>query len=144
MPPGANVMLDSQSVASSGTFKDAPPHLEGFLQSRGLKSTNFLGFNKALRYEEQILVPGDSLYAVGPSRREAGPPVSDGYRMVPSSQLVLFAGPGSTGELILTNKAEEQLVSKLLWGFVTGAVLGGLGFLLTTAGAIIQIFDLAD
>jgi E3 ubiquitin ligase len=144
MPPGANVILDAQKVADSGTFRDAPPHLEAFLNSRGLKSTSFLGFNKAMRYEEQVLAPGDDLYAIGPSRREPGPPVSDGYRMVPGSQLVLYAGQGAAGELILTNKTEEQLVSRLLWGFVGGAIAGGLGFLLAAAGAIVQIFDLAN
>ena len=134
LPPGANVILDSQQVASSGTFKDAPQHLEGFLASRGLKSTSFLGFNKAMRYEEQVLVAGDNLYAIGPSRREAGPPVHDGYRMVPGSQLVLYAGAGGPGELILTNKSEEQLISKLRMSFVAGAVLSGLGFAAGGAG----------
>jgi hypothetical protein len=144
MPPGANVILDAQQVATSGTFKDAPPHLEGFLASRGLKTTSFLGFNKAMRYEEQLLVPGDNLYAIGPSRREAGPPVNDGYRMVPGSQLVLFAGVGTPGELILTNKTEEQLISKLRVGFITGAVMGGLGFLATATGAVMQMFGIGN
>jgi hypothetical protein len=144
MPPGANVILDAQQVATSGTFKDAPQHLEAFLASRGLKTTSFLGFNKAMRYEEQLLVPGDNLYAIGPSRREAGPPVNDGYRMVPGSQLVLYAGVGTPGELILTNKTEEQLISKLRNGFIAGAVMGGLGFLATATGAIMQMFGIGN
>jgi hypothetical protein len=139
MPPQANVILDSQQVANSGTFKDAPAHLEAFLAARGLKSTSFLGFNKAMRYEEQLLCPGDSVYAIGPSRREPGPPVSDGYRMVPGSQLVLYAAsPNGLGELILTNKSEEQLVSKLLWGFVGGAITAGLGAAAMVSGAIME------
>jgi hypothetical protein len=145
LPAAANVILDTQNVASSGAFKDTPPQLEAFLSSRGLKSTSWLGFNKRMRYEEQVLLPGDSLYAIGPSRRDAGPPVNDGYRMAPSSQLVLYAVPKSgPGELILTNKTEEQLVKKLLWGFVAGAVMSGVGFLLAAAGTIVQVFDLAD
>jgi hypothetical protein len=144
LPPGANVILDSQQVASSGTFKDAPQHLEGFLAARGLKSTSFLGFNKAMRYEEQVLVAGDSLYAIGPSRREAGPPVHDGYRMVPGSQLVLYAGAGGPGELILTNKSEEQLISKLRMGFLAGAVLSGLGFAAGGAGVIMQMLGVGN
>ena len=85
MPAGANVILDKQNVASSGTFNDAQPHLEAFLMSRGLKSTSFLGFNKSMRYEEEVIRPGNPVYALGPSRRRAGPPVHDGYRMVPGS-----------------------------------------------------------
>lgn len=126
MPQGANVILEKTSVASSGTFNDAAPHLEAFLASRGLKSTNWLGFNKAMRYEEELLAPGDPLYALGPSRRDPGPPVSDGYRMVPSSQLVMFGHGTGDLELILTNKTEEQLTSRLMTWFVVGLVLVGL------------------
>jgi hypothetical protein len=136
VPAGANVMLDKHSVASSGTFNDAQPHLEAFLASRGLKSTSWLGFNKSMRYEEELIAPGDSIYALGPSRREPGPPVNDGYRMVPGSQLVLATGMGPEGELLLTNKTEEQLVSKLLTGFVVGLVMTGLGVLLAFGGVV--------
>jgi hypothetical protein len=139
MPAGANVVLDKQNIASSGTFNDAAPHLESFLQSRGLKSTSWLGFNKSMRYEEEVLVPGDPLYALGPSRREPGPPVHDGYRMVPGSQLVMAHGMGSNGELLLTNKSEAELTRKLLTGFVAGVVLGGLGVLLGVAGMTLAI-----
>ena len=136
MPQGANVVLEKQNVASSGTFNDAAPHLEAFLQSRGLKSTSWLGLNKSMRYEEEVLAPGEPVYALGPSRREPGPPVHDGYRMVPGSQLVMFHGMGPDGELIVTNKTEEQLTNKLLTGFVVGLVLGGLGLLMGFGGAV--------
>ncbi|MDF2692203.1 MAG: hypothetical protein K0S65_586 [Labilithrix sp.] len=139
MPLGANVMLEKQNIASSGTFNDAAPHLDAFLQSRGLKSTSWLGFNKSMRYEEEVLVPQDTLYALGPSRREAGPPVHDGYRMVPGSQLVMFHGMGPDGELLLTNKTEAQLTSKLLTGFVIGLVFGGLGILLGFGGVVLSV-----
>ncbi len=139
LPHGANVVLEKHNVASSGTFNDAAPHLEAFLQSRGLKSTSWIGLNKSMRYEEEVLSPGDSLFALGPSRREAGPPVHDGYRMVPGSQLVMFHAMGADGELILTNKTEEQLTSKLLTGFVVGCVLGGLGLLLCFGGVVVGV-----
>jgi hypothetical protein len=136
MANGANVILDKHNIASSGTFNDAAHHLEGFLASRGLKSTSWLGFNKSMRYEEELLAPGDPLYALGPSRREAGPPTHDGYRMSPGSMLVMFAAQamGPEGELLLTNKSEAELTSKLLTGFVIGCVLGGLGLLLGVGG----------
>jgi hypothetical protein len=137
LPLGANVMLDKQNVASSGTFNDPPPHLVAFLAARGVQTTSWLGFNKSMRYEEEVLAPGEPLYALGLSRRDAGPPIHDGYRMVPGSQLVLFHGMGE--ELLLTNKTEEQLTSKLLTGFVIGLVLGGLGLLLGGAGVVAAI-----
>lgn len=141
IPNGANVILDAQNIASSGTFNDAAPHLEGFLQSRGLQSTSWLGFNKSMRYTEEVLAPGDPLYALGLSRRDPGPPVHDGYRMVPGSQLTMFHALGSDGELILTNKTEDQLTGKLLTGFVTGIVMTALGFLLAAAGGIGAIVE---
>jgi hypothetical protein len=141
VPAGANVILDRQNVAGSGTFNDAAPHLEAFLMSRGLKSTSWLGFNKSMRYEEELISPGDPVYALGPSRRDPGPPVNDGYRMVPGSQLVLFMGMGPEGELILTNKSEEQLTSKLLGGFVAGLVITGIGVLLGFGGVVAAVVD---
>ncbi|MBL0194419.1 MAG: hypothetical protein IPQ09_09420 [Myxococcales bacterium] len=141
VPHGAEVILDAQNVASSGTFNDASPHLQGFLASRGHSTQTFLGFNKSMRYTEEVLSPNDPLYALGPSRREAGPPVNDGYRMAPSSQLVLGAGHGEAHELILTNKTEEQLVSRLLWGFVGGLICVGVSLV---CGAIGLIFAIAE
>ncbi len=141
MPAGANVILDKMNIASSGTFNDAQPHLEQFLMSRGLKSTSWLGLNKSMRYEEELLAPGDPVYALGPSRREPGPPVNDGYRMVPGSQLVMFVGPGAENELILTNKSEQQLTSKLLGGFIAGLVITGLGVLVGLGGVVAGLVE---
>jgi hypothetical protein len=132
VPDGANFILDEKQVARSGTFNNANPHLEAFLQARGLKSTNFLGLNKGMRYLEEALAPGDALYALGPSRREPGPPVTDGYRMVPSSTLVMAHGGSEDNELILTNKTEEQLVKKLLHGVIAGGIVFGVGVLTLT------------
>jgi hypothetical protein len=141
---GAHMMLDAQQVANSGTFKDASPHLLAFAASRGISTTSWLGLNKGMRFTEELLVPGDSLYALGPSRREAGPPVSDGYRMGPGSQLVLFSGVGEEHELILTNKTEEQITGKLLHGFIGGAVAAGLGVLFVLAGTVMLAIDAFD
>ncbi len=139
LPAGATVMLDKENVTSSGTFNDALPHLEAFLTSRNLKSTSWVGLNKSMRYQEELLVPGDTLYALGPSLREPGPPVNDGYRMVPGSQLVMANGVGPEGELLLTNKTEEQLTSKLLTGFIVGLVLVAVGVIAGAIGLVLGI-----
>ncbi|MEO7093952.1 MAG: hypothetical protein ABI175_11925, partial [Polyangiales bacterium] len=109
-----------------GTFNDAPPQLVEFLAQRGVATTGFLGFNKSLRYEEALLCPEDPIYALGPSYREGGPGAG-AFRDAPPGQLVLRAGNTAPQELILTNKTEAQLLSSLLWGFVVGVVLGGIG-----------------
>jgi hypothetical protein len=136
VPSGANVILDKQDVARSGTFRDAPPQLEAFLQQRGLKSTSWLGFNKSMRYEEETLSPGDPVYALGRAKREPGPPVqTDGYRTTPTTRLLLEHGIGEEEELILTNKTEEQLISRLRTGFITGVVLAAIGGVLSLVAA---------
>ena len=120
IPDGANVVLDQQSVGNSGQFHDAPPGFEEFLSARGLSSKSFFGFNKTMSFYEELLTPGDALYARGASRRDQGERNSEGSGTAPSGQLVMYADTGTGGELILTNKTEKQLASRLLRNFVIG------------------------
>jgi hypothetical protein len=132
IPDGANVVLDQQSVGNSGQFHDAPPGFEEFLSARGLSSKSFFGFNKTMSFYEELLTPGDALYARGPSRRDQGEPNSEGSGTAPWGQLVMYADTGTGGELILTNKTEKQLASRLLRNFV-------IGITCTTVGAFVII-----
>jgi hypothetical protein len=132
IPDGANVVLDQQSIGNSGQFHDPPPGFEEFLSMRGLSSKGFFGFNKTMSFYEELLAPGDALYARGPSRREQGKPNSEGSGTAPLGQLVMYAATGTGGELILTNKTEKQLASRLLRNFV-------IGITCTIAGAFVII-----
>ena len=139
-PQNANVILDRRNVANSGTFNDASHHIEAFLASRGLKSTGLLGFNKQMRYHEEILAPEEVVYAIGPARRDPGPPVPTGYRGAGSTQLTLFAAHGEEGELLISNKPEHEIVSKLHYGFLAGLIVGGVGVLsLMGAAAVVVV-----
>src|SRR5690242_19189651 len=130
---GANVVLDQQSIGNSGQFHDPPPGFEEFLNMRGLSSKGFFGFNKTMSFYEELLTPGDALYARGPSRREQGSrPDSEGSGTAPLGQLVMYAATGTGGELILTNKTEKQLASRLLRNFA-------IGITCTIAGAFVII-----
>ena len=132
IPDGANVVLDQQSVGNSGQFNDAPPGIEEFLSARGLSSKSFFGFNKTMSFYEELLAPGDALYARGPSRRDHGEPNSEGSGTAPSGQLVMYAATGTDDELILTNKTEKQLASRLLRNFVIGIACTIVGALIIT------------
>lgn len=134
-PLGATIVVDATTIANAGTFNDANPHLQAFLAQRGLTTQSWLGFNKRMKFDEQALVPNSPLYAIGPSRRDPG------YSM---SQLVMFAFPGPLGELILTNKTEEQLVSGWMWKFVGSLVAVGFGALLLLGGVVALLFAFAD
>jgi hypothetical protein len=120
IPEGANIVLDQQSIGNSGQLHDPPPGFEEFLNARGLSSKGFFGFNKTMSFYEELLTPGDALYARGPSRRGQGGPNREGPGTAPSGQLVMYAAAGTGGELILTNKTEKQLASRLLRNFVIG------------------------
>jgi hypothetical protein len=135
-PTGARFVLDRQKIASSGTFRDPPPALAEFLAQHGLESTSWLGFNKSMRYEEELVAVGDTVYALGPSRREAGPPALDGYRTGATTQVVLASMGTGDGELLVSNKAEKELVSKMLRVFVVGAVVAALGLAVVAAGLL--------
>jgi len=124
-PKGANTVLDKQSVASSGMFNDPPPQLTSFLQARGVSSETWLGTNKNMQYLEEVLAPGDSLYAIGPSHREAGPPAPDAYRDAPASRLVMSGMNSGAMELLISNKSEDDLVKNLGTGMTIGFVLIG-------------------
>jgi hypothetical protein len=138
IPDGANVVLDQQSVGNSGQFHDAPPGFEEFLSARGLSSKSFFGLNKTMSFYEELLTPDDTLYARGPSRRDQGEPPSEGFGTAPSGQLVMYADTGTGGELILTNKTEKQLASRLLRSFAIGIACTIVGALIIT-GALVWV-----
>jgi hypothetical protein len=54
----------------SGTFDDASEVEETFLRRHGLQSTNFIGLNLAIRYEEGTIEPGEEVTALGLVRTE--------------------------------------------------------------------------
>ena len=143
LPQGAEMSVTVETVGGSGTLRDAAPHVEAFLQSRNLKSTNFLGLNKRMRYTEELIQPNERAFALGPSRREPGPPVHDGYRMVPSSVLVMLSLPGPAGgtnELILSNKDEKKLLTSLVAGTIAGFVCTGIAVAMGIVGTVLALF----
>ena len=131
LPDRAEVILDKQEVADSGHFHDLPPRLDAFLAAHDLSTKGLFGLNKRLLFNEELLAPGDALYALGPSRREPAQPVSDDSGFAHPGQLVMYAGAGADGELILTNKAERQLVSRLAWNRRFILVIWILGIVFT-------------
>lgn len=137
-PMGANIVVDAVNVANSGTFNDANPYIKQFLAMRGISTESWLGFNKRMKFDEQALVPNSPIYAIGPSRREQSMG-ADAYRG--GSQLVMFAFPGELGELILTNKTEDQLVSKWFWTFTAGLICAGVGVFMGFGGVVLFVVD---
>jgi hypothetical protein len=130
----AKCVLDKRAISTSGIFDDPPPELVAFLQSRNVDSETWLGTNKRMQFLEEVIAPGEAVYAMGPAQREAGP---DPYHNdAPASRLVLRnAGEGEL-ELLISNKSEDELVRHL------GAQLS-LGVALIVASLIVGLAALA-
>ena len=105
--------LAGSNTTSSGTFRAAPEHIESFLSRHGRSSEGWI-FNKSMRYTEECIQPGEHIYALGWTERDA-----DGPR---------FTGDPSGGELILANLTEEELSHRLgsrgRWMVGGGSLLG--------------------
>jgi hypothetical protein len=143
-PKGANVMATLRAASSSGTFNDAEPPIEAFLRSRNLQATGVLGFNQRMKYEEATLQPDQTVYAMAPSTRVPGPPLSDAYRRVPGSMLSLQGYGDREHELILSDKGEAALAAELLSGFRWSAIFFGLAIiaaLCTLLYGFVSLFD---
>lgn len=57
-------LVKDRSV-SSGIFNDPTPEFESLLSRYGIQSTNFMGFNKKLRYTERIIEVGEEITVGG-------------------------------------------------------------------------------
>ena len=66
----ANFASVTKREYSSGLFENATKSMESFLNSHNEKSTNFLGFNKNLSYEEWILKRNDTVSVSGSGKWE--------------------------------------------------------------------------
>ncbi len=83
--------LDKDARFRSGTFDDATPQLEAFLNQYGRKSTGYFGFNKSMRYREGIIEPNEEVIASGirePARDEADMVLASGEEPVHITDMV--------------------------------------------------------
>ncbi|RNC88317.1 MAG: hypothetical protein ED556_03795 [Winogradskyella sp.] len=64
-PKNYKCFLVKDQKQNSGTFNDASPKFEALLRSYNIDSTNWLGFNKTLRYEEGIIEIGEAITVSG-------------------------------------------------------------------------------
>ncbi len=57
--------LVTEKKASSGTFNDPTPKFKALLKQYNIDSSNFLGFNKPLRYYEGVIEIGEKITVAG-------------------------------------------------------------------------------
>lgn len=109
----AELLLDTDAHAKSGTFNAASPELEATMQAYG-RSTKGWIFNKGLKYSETMLQQGDELYALG------------AVLSAPEGGWELRKGAASP-YFIVSDWGEERLLEHFagsrVWRFVGGGAL---------------------
>lgn len=64
-PSNYDIYMEEDKKASSGTFNDPSLELQKVLDNFGVEATNWIGFNKTLRYTERILEIGETITVGG-------------------------------------------------------------------------------
>lgn len=64
-PSCATIEIPADNVFNSGMGKDPPAIIMDFLKKSSIKHDGFLGLNKAMKYMEYFIEPGDKLYVMG-------------------------------------------------------------------------------
>jgi E3 Ubiquitin ligase len=65
VPAGAELVLDDDLRASRGLFGNMTPQVAAALERMGISLRSVLGMKRALRVREQLLLPGEQIYALG-------------------------------------------------------------------------------
>ncbi|HEX7841933.1 MAG TPA: GIDE domain-containing protein [Kofleriaceae bacterium] len=93
-PRGAKVALTFDGSSRSGTFHDADPVQEAFLQRHGKTSKGWV-FNKDLRYKEAMIEVNETIAVLGQGVREPDPEMAlaQDYRTGPPTRLRLTSSP---------------------------------------------------
>lgn len=100
---GAQISFQKDANLRSGTFNDATPELNAYLQKHGKDSTSWLGFNKSIRYKEGILEAKESVAICGYTRREPDADAGNaaGYRDQPTR--LVFENQGERAPLYISD-----------------------------------------
>ena len=105
---------------SSGTFKDTTVNLEKYLQLKGIKSVDFLGFNKPIKYYEGIFEIGEEIAVLGKGiwreASELGLPKKYGkvLEITSTKDMAVYVSddPYTTKKNTKTNNIEKRSIDK--------------------------------
>ncbi|OVE77532.1 hypothetical protein BVX99_02440, partial [bacterium F16] len=121
----AKLHLSADVRFRSGTFNDAPAHVESLLQERYGHSSKGWVFNKSMRYTETMLELGDPIYAVGQATNSF-----EGNILSNQGKPSFWAGGVP---LTVTDKGEGHVSMR----YMGMTILLGLGAMALVAGAVL-------
>ncbi|WP_299548653.1 GIDE domain-containing protein [Seonamhaeicola sp.] len=96
-------LVEDKSI-SSGFLNDPTPEFEDVLNQYHIKSENFFGFNKTLRYSERILEVGETITAAGIAKWKSVQEPIEGYNY---SKIAALES-NETQKLIITDLPEAR------------------------------------
>jgi len=105
IPTGADFVLEAVEVFTPGPFKNPHRNCIAFLAQRGISTTTHFGFNRRLRFEESLVIPGDLIYAIGPSQRGT-------FGGSNANEIIMFTQGPDPYQLVVTNTSEEALANR--------------------------------
>lgn len=103
-PKNYKCFLVKDKKQNSGTFNDASPRFESVLNRYNIDSTNWLGFNKKLRYEEGVIEIGEYITVAGTAKWKS---LSEPIPEYPYSRIAELEGD-SKQKLLITDLPEVR------------------------------------
>ena len=123
---GAKVEILRDNEFRSGFMKDPPAGVKRFLGRSGMDFESFLGMNKAMRYRESFVAPGDMLYVMGTAGDN--PFVEEGTAEGGAEDILI--GRGNERFFYISDRPEKRVLGLLRWKVIGGFFGGGLLILL--------------
>jgi hypothetical protein len=109
-PSFSSLILALESQGRNGMFSSAPPELEQLLNKHGETTRGWI-FEKALRWSEYLLEPGERVYVGGHARREIDHALATaGYRDTPTR---LVINSPDDGPMIISDSLRRDLIESL-------------------------------
>ena len=118
--PKSELILNSDVQSSSGSYEYGPD-IQSTLEGLGIKTTNFLGFNRTLRVYERYLVAGEQVYV-------------HGYVNYDNGVKTIASGKGISP--IISDQSEKSILNRLAWRVgVASLFVALIGFMFHDIGA---------
>ncbi len=134
-PKGAEINIPPDFSFESGLGKDPPQNVKMFLKENGMSHEGLFGTNRALRFREYRLEPGDKVYIMGIAGDN--PFVETGAAKQSMENVIIHKG-GKESFYYISDKSEKNVLK----GFgrkVAGGIFGG-GALTIICLAVILIY----
>jgi hypothetical protein len=110
----------NSDVQSSSNAYDYDPGIQSTLEGLGIKTTNFLGFNRSLRVFETYIQAGEQIYV-------------HGYVNYDNGVKQIASGKGMSP--IISDQSEKSVLTKLYWRVaIIGIFVAFISFMFRSVG----------